>query len=160
MATYTHIEDKAAWSKRFAKKRGVKFLDAGWYDKDTGKKDNRPGRSNGMICMPMIISDNVEYKSTITGEMITSRSQHREHLRRHGCVEVGTDKPKAKPSKEMRAAELKKSLRKDLKEAIDMHTQGFRNAPSMSAESAGFNNVVATNGAVTRADTPKASLIT
>ena len=31
------------------------------------------------------------YKSMIDGTMITSRSQHREHLRKHGCVEVGND---------------------------------------------------------------------
>ena len=31
------------------------------------------------------------YKSMITGEMITSRSKHREHLRRHGYQEVGND---------------------------------------------------------------------
>lgn len=33
------------------------------------------------------------YKSMITGEAITSRSQHREHLRRHGCEEMGNEKP-------------------------------------------------------------------
>ena len=31
------------------------------------------------------------YKSMITGEEIKSRSQHREHLKKHGCVEVGND---------------------------------------------------------------------
>ena len=31
------------------------------------------------------------YQSMITGEMITSRAKHREHLRRHGYVEVGND---------------------------------------------------------------------
>ena len=31
------------------------------------------------------------YKSMITGEMITSRAKHREHLRRHGYQEVGND---------------------------------------------------------------------
>ena len=37
------------------------------------------------------------YKSMITGEMIHSRSQHREHLRRHGYHEVGNDKSLTKP---------------------------------------------------------------
>lgn len=32
------------------------------------------------------------YKSMITGEMITSRSKHKEHLRRHGYQEVGNDR--------------------------------------------------------------------
>lgn len=37
------------------------------------------------------------YKSMITGEMITSRAKHREHLRRHGYVEVGNDSSLTKP---------------------------------------------------------------
>ena len=39
----------------------------------------------------MVQPDIAPYKSMITGEMITSRSQHREHLRKHNCVEVGND---------------------------------------------------------------------
>lgn len=31
------------------------------------------------------------YRSMVDGTMITSRSQHREHLRKHGVVEVGND---------------------------------------------------------------------
>lgn len=31
------------------------------------------------------------YRSTITGEIITSRAKHKEHLRRHGYVELGND---------------------------------------------------------------------
>ena len=31
------------------------------------------------------------YKSMITGEMITSRAQHYEHLKRHNCQEVGNE---------------------------------------------------------------------
>jgi len=42
---------------------------------------------------PYIISDIRDYPSVVTGEMITSRSQHREHLRMHGCVEVGNEMP-------------------------------------------------------------------
>ena len=33
------------------------------------------------------------YKSMVDGSMITSRSQHRRHLKAHGCEEVGTDDP-------------------------------------------------------------------
>ena len=36
-----------------------------------------------------IMNDIKEYKSMITGEQITSRSKHREHLKAHGCIEVG-----------------------------------------------------------------------
>lgn len=38
-----------------------------------------------------IIPDIKPYRSQIDGTMITSRSHHREHLRMHGCVEVGND---------------------------------------------------------------------
>lgn len=31
------------------------------------------------------------YRSMITGEMITSRSQHREHLKKHNCFEIGNE---------------------------------------------------------------------
>ena len=33
------------------------------------------------------------YKSMIDGSMITSRSEHRRHLKANGCVEVGNDDP-------------------------------------------------------------------
>jgi hypothetical protein len=42
---------------------------------------------------PYVISDLAEYRSVLTREMITSRSQHREHLRAHGCIEVGNEMP-------------------------------------------------------------------
>lgn len=38
-----------------------------------------------------IMPDIKPYKSMIDGREITSRSRHREHLREHGCVEVGND---------------------------------------------------------------------
>lgn len=40
---------------------------------------------------PLIMPDIDPYQSMITGEMITSRSRHREHLRQHGCEEVGNE---------------------------------------------------------------------
>lgn len=36
-----------------------------------------------------IIPDIKPYRSMITGERIRSRSHHRQHLKDHGCVEVG-----------------------------------------------------------------------
>ena len=43
---------------------------------------------------PMVMGDIDPYRSMITGEQITSRSRHREHLRDHGCFEVGNEIPK------------------------------------------------------------------
>lgn len=39
-----------------------------------------------------IMSDISPYRSIIDGSVITSRSRHREHLKRHGCIEVGDQK--------------------------------------------------------------------
>ena len=41
------------------------------------------------------------YKSMITGEAITSRAKHREHLRRYGYTEVGNDASLTAPYKGM-----------------------------------------------------------
>ena len=40
---------------------------------------------------PYVRSDIADYQSVLTGEMIGSRSRHREHLRAHGCIEVGNE---------------------------------------------------------------------
>lgn len=44
------------------------------------------------IVAPMVTTDIQPYRSMITGEMITSRSQHRAHLKEHNCIEVGNEK--------------------------------------------------------------------
>ena len=46
---------------------------------------------------PLVMPDIKPYKSMIDGSIITSRSRHREHLRDHGCVEVGNDSSLYKP---------------------------------------------------------------
>jgi hypothetical protein len=44
------------------------------------------------------VQDDIKpYKSMINGQMITSRSQHRRHLKAHGCIEVGNEKMGNKP---------------------------------------------------------------
>jgi hypothetical protein len=44
-----------------------------------------------IISQTNVIADIKPYKSMVTGEMITSRSQHRDHLKRHGVYEVGNE---------------------------------------------------------------------
>lgn len=41
---------------------------------------------------PMIMPDIQPYQSMADGSMITSRSQHRAHLRQHNCIEIGNEK--------------------------------------------------------------------
>lgn len=43
-----------------------------------------------------VMKDIDPYKSMVTGEVITSRSQHREMLKKHNLVEFGNDMPKPK----------------------------------------------------------------
>jgi hypothetical protein len=47
---------------------------------------------------PMIIPDILPYQSMADGSMITSRSQHRAHLRQHNCIEIGNEKMETKPT--------------------------------------------------------------
>lgn len=54
-----------------------------------------------------VLPDIQPYRSMQTGEMITSRSVHREHLKRHGLVEIGN---------EIKAA-MTKQTRKDDRES-------------------------------------------
>jgi hypothetical protein len=44
------------------------------------------------------VQDDIKpYQSMINGQMITSRSQHRRHLKANGCIEVGNEKMENKP---------------------------------------------------------------
>ena len=66
-----------------------------------------------------VISDIEPYKSMATGEMITSRSTHRNHLKERGLVEVGNEQPKPRqtePTKKEREA-----LRYDIAARLDSH---------------------------------------
>jgi len=47
-----------------------------------------------------IIPDIKPYPSQIDGSMIQSRSQHRNHLKQHGCIEVGNEKLKERKPEE------------------------------------------------------------
>lgn len=44
-----------------------------------------------------VIRDIEPYRSMADGSMITSRSQHREHLRRQNCIEIGNEKMESRP---------------------------------------------------------------
>lgn len=44
-----------------------------------------------------IMLDIQPYKSMVDGTMITSRSEHREHLKKHNCFEVGNEKMQNTP---------------------------------------------------------------
>jgi hypothetical protein len=67
-----------------------------------------------------IVPDIAPYRSMVTGEMIESRSRHREHLREHRMIEIGNEvhhmRPFGKPPivpglKEMIARQVYAKLR-------------------------------------------------
>ena len=43
------------------------------------------------VSAPYVMPDIQPYKSMQTGEMITSRSHHKSHLKQHGLVEIGNE---------------------------------------------------------------------
>jgi hypothetical protein len=50
---------------------------------------------------PRVMSDIGGYISQVDGSWIDSRSKHRDHLKRHGMVELGNDLPKQQKSVEI-----------------------------------------------------------
>jgi hypothetical protein len=77
-------------------------------------------RTHRVMCAPMVVADIQPYKSMLTGEMITSRSHHRDHLKSHGCVEVGNESVKPKKTSWLETKQQKESLRKEIAARIDI----------------------------------------
>ncbi len=50
------------------------------------------GQTLHEVSAPMVMPDIQPYQSQIDGSMIHSRSTHREHLKAHGCFEVGNER--------------------------------------------------------------------
>lgn len=71
-------------------------------------------KTERQVCAPMVIADIPAYQSTVTGEMIEGRRQHREHLKTHDLVEIGNEKIGNKP-REVRGGF---DLRDDLGRAV------------------------------------------
>ena len=86
--------DKDAFDKGFDAIFGNKRAERGSFvfDKETNKlipKSEYYGSSD--VNAPMVMNDIGGYKSMVTGEWISSRSQHREHLKAHRLLEVGNE---------------------------------------------------------------------
>jgi ketosteroid isomerase-like protein len=72
---------------------------------------------------PQVMRDIEPYQSMVTGEMIGGRSAHREHLKRHGLRELGTEKPELKP---MSATVPREALRAELRNTVEAMKAGGR----------------------------------
>lgn len=59
---------------------------------------------------PFVMGDISPYQSMITGEVIQGRRQHREHLKQHGCIEVGNEKIKPRQPVEASREDYRRSV--------------------------------------------------
>jgi hypothetical protein len=64
--------------------------------------------------MPMVIGDIEPYRSMRTGEIITGRAQHREHLHRHGLIEVGNERLAPPQPVGPAPGEIREDIRREL----------------------------------------------
>lgn len=62
------------------------------------------------ITAPYVVDDIQPYRSMCDGSMITSRSQHRAHLKAHGVIEMGNEKVKPPPAQLKPPPGLKETL--------------------------------------------------
>lgn len=62
------------------------------------------------ICKPYVMADISPYKSMIDGQMIESRSKHREHLKANRMVEIGNEQPMAPKKQEVSREAVRKEL--------------------------------------------------
>lgn len=67
-----------------------------------------------LVTAPYVVADIQPYRSMIDGTMITSRSQHREHLKAHNCFEVGNETKYLKGKSEIEIPEESRQRRKEL----------------------------------------------
>lgn len=59
---------------------------------------------------PHVIEDMKPYRSPLDGSMVTSRSQHRDHMRKHGVIEVGNERLNRPYRKEYDPGDIKQDI--------------------------------------------------
>lgn len=75
-------------------------------------------RMERVLSAPMVIADIQPYISMKTGEVIKSRSHHRDHLKSHGLIEVGNETAKKKTSY-LETKQQKETLRSEIAARLD-----------------------------------------
>lgn len=81
----------------------------------------RAGRKRSDLASPSVMSDIGEHRNMVTGEMVSSRSRHREILREHGLVEYGNEQAPMKDK-----TSFTSTVKEDLKESIEMLKSGHK----------------------------------
>ena len=77
------------------------------------------GEAEYCFAPPRVQSDIEGYQSMADGSWISSRSQHRDHLKRHGCIEVGNERSPMKREVTVPRA----SIREEIKRTVDRMKQ-------------------------------------
>lgn len=75
-------------------------------------------RTERVLSAPAVLADIQPYQSMATGEWITSRSQHRDHLKSQGLTEVGNDSMVKKESY-LDKKQQKEALRREIAQRLD-----------------------------------------
>lgn len=90
---------------------------------------------------PDVMPDIQPYQSMVDGSMITSRSQHREHLKAHGCVELGNDR-RVLEAKPQGIPDVSPQKRKELiRSQVDAMTEKqFRRAIKRDVDNVKWNS--------------------
>ena len=68
---------------------------------------------------PQVVRDIGPYKSMIDGSIIEGRKQHRDHLRAHGCEEVGNDTSHMNRQREAPKTSMRESISRRLGDMSD-----------------------------------------
>ena len=66
-----------------------------------------------------VVPDIQPYKSMIDGHMVTSRSEHRRHLKDHGCIEIGNETQPVRAPEPISRDERRKLLHRQLGDMSD-----------------------------------------
>jgi hypothetical protein len=86
-----------------------------WYRGEGPQDDKAPG--------PQVVRDLEPYRSMIDGRVIDGRKRHRDHLRAHGCIEVGNDTSHLKQRQHIPDKSRKETLHRMLADCSDRDVQ-------------------------------------
>lgn len=94
--------DKEYYLKFWGYTIGTKEAEEAWAEKCAMMNKNNRSAS--------IMTDIQPYKSMVTGEMISGKRAHREHLRRHNLIEVGNEQKHLVPQEKRQDQKLKRQI--------------------------------------------------
>lgn len=70
------------------------------------------------INAPSVLADMQAYRSPLDGSIVDGRAAHRQHMRKHGVIEVGNEKLTQRATKSIDDNRHRESLRKDIAKTL------------------------------------------